>query len=86
MSKNGAGYDPAIEDVPTRFEESVKEVGRQLYNDIINYKILPIKDGGTLDITVSDDICEDCGGEVVMKLCQGSDEVYYKCAECGNTY
>ena len=28
------------------------------------------------------DVCEDCGGELIMKMTSG-DEVYYKCNECG---
>lgn len=27
-------------------------------------------------------VCEDCGGELIMKLTSG-DEIYYKCNECG---
>jgi DNA-directed RNA polymerase subunit RPC12/RpoP len=53
MSKNGAGFDPAIEDVPTLLDN---------------------------------DRCEDCGGQIIMKQFGDTDEIYYKCVECGNTF
>ena len=34
-----------------------------------------------INVTDEEDICEDCGGELVMKLL--NDDVYYKCLDCG---
>ena len=60
LDKNGAGFDPSVEDVPNSFEEA----GLRMAEAIIKYKPNHV------------DSCEECGGECVLRMTTNDEQYY----------